>query len=71
MRFVLVNGMSPQRRSVCVMCDRLIAASYLREFGTDLTYCNHNCYVDHCNSATLLLENQARRSAAAATGSTH
>ena len=66
MRFVLVNGTSPQRRSFCVMCDRSIATSYLREIGTHLTYCNHDCYADHCKSAILLLENQARGSAAAA-----
>jgi hypothetical protein len=68
-RFILVNGRSPQRRSFCVMCDQPIATSYLREIGTDLTYCNHNCYVDHCRSATLLLENQARRFTAAASRS--
>jgi hypothetical protein len=49
-----------------VMCDQPITASYLREIGTHLTYCNHDCYVDHCMSAILLLENQARVSAAAA-----
>jgi hypothetical protein len=64
MKFVLVNGRSPQRRSVCVMCDQPIAASYLREIGTHLTYCNHDC-ADHCKSAILLLENQAGGSAAA------
>ena len=66
MRFVLVNGRSPQRRSLCVMCDQPIAASYLLEIGTHLTYCNHDCYEHHCKSAILLLENQARGSAAAA-----
>jgi hypothetical protein len=66
MRFVLVNGRSPQRLSFCVMCDQPIAASYLREIGTHLTYCNRNCYEEHCNGAILLLEHQARRSAAAA-----
>jgi hypothetical protein len=47
------------------MCDQPIAASYLREIGTHLTYCNHDCYVDHCKSAILLLENRARGSAPA------
>jgi hypothetical protein len=65
MRFVVVNGRSPQRRSFCAMCGQPIAASYLREIGTHLTYCNHNCYEDHCKGAILLLENQARGSAAA------
>ena len=66
MRFVLVNGRSPQRQSFCVMCNQPTAASYLREIGTHLTYCNQNCYADHCKSAILLLEHQARGSAAAA-----
>jgi hypothetical protein len=62
MRFILVNGRTPRPRPLCVMCDRPIAAGYLREIGTHLTYCNHNCYADHCKSALLLLENQARAS---------
>jgi len=60
MRFVLVNWRSPRTRSVCVMCDQPIQAGYLREIGTCLTYCNHNCYADHCRSAALLLEGRAR-----------
>jgi hypothetical protein len=48
------------------MCDQPIAASYLREIGTHLTYCDHNCYADHCKSAILLLEDQAREPATAA-----
>ena len=62
MRFVLVNGRLPRRQSFCVMCDQPIGASYLREIGTHLTYCDHNCYEDHCKSAVLLLESQARAS---------
>jgi hypothetical protein len=62
MRFILVNGRTPRPQPRCVMCDRPIAAGYLREIGTHLTYCNHNCYADHCKSAFLLLENQARAS---------
>jgi len=62
MRFVLVNGRTPCRRSLCVMCDQPIAASYLREVGTQLAYCNHDCYADHCHSTILLLEKQSRAS---------
>lgn len=60
MRFVLVNGRSPRPRPSCVMCDQPIEAGYLREIGTCLTYCNHNCYADHCRSAAFLLEGRAR-----------
>jgi hypothetical protein len=60
MRFVLVNGRSPRPRCFCAMCDQPIALSYLREIGTNLTYCSHDCYADHCKSAFLLLESRAR-----------
>ena len=56
MRFVLVNGRSPRSRSICVMCDQPIEAGYLREFGKCLTYCNHNCYADHCRSAARIFD---------------
>jgi hypothetical protein len=65
MRFVLVNGRTPCQRSLCVMCDRPIAAGYLREVGTRLAYCNQDCYADHCKIAVLLLENQSRASGVA------
>ena len=62
MRFVLVNGRTPRPRLFCVKCDRRIEAGYLREIGTQLTYCNHNCYADHCQSAFLVLANRAKAS---------
>jgi hypothetical protein len=58
MRFVLVNGRRPCAKPVCVMCERPISLGYLREIGTHLTYCNHDCYSDHCNSAIRLLESR-------------
>ena len=62
MRFILVNGRTPRPQASCVMCDAPIEKSYLREIGTHLTYCDHDCYADHCQSAFLLLERQARAS---------
>ncbi len=62
MRFVLVNGRSPRPRSGCVMCNQQIEAGYLREVGTNLVYCDHDCYADHCKSAVTLLESKARAS---------
>jgi hypothetical protein len=62
MRFILVNGRTPCARAVCVMCEESISTGYLREIGTHLTYCNHDCYADHCDSAIQLLEKQARAS---------
>jgi hypothetical protein len=35
-------------------------SSYLREIWTHLTYCNHDCYAEHCNSAIRLLESRAK-----------
>jgi hypothetical protein len=57
-----VNGRTPRPEAFCVMCGQPIEKSYLREIGTHLTYCDHNCYADHCQSAFLLLESQARAS---------
>jgi hypothetical protein len=62
MRFVLVNGRTPRPQSCCVMCNHAIGASYLREIGTQLAYCNQDCYADHYESAVALLENQSRAS---------
>jgi hypothetical protein len=62
MRFVLVNGRTPSRQSFCVLCCEPIGTSYLREIGTQLPYCDHHCYADHCKTAVLALENRARAS---------
>jgi hypothetical protein len=46
MEFVLVNGRIPRPQSFCVLCCEPIGESYLREIGTRLCYCNHDCYLD-------------------------
>lgn len=61
-RFIMVNGRTPRPQSFCLMCDQPIGAGYLREIGTHLVYCDHDCYADHCNSAVRLLEHRARAS---------
>jgi hypothetical protein len=58
-RFIMVNGRTPRPRSSCVMCNQPVGASYLREIGTHLIYCDHNCYESHFRSAVMLLENRA------------
>jgi hypothetical protein len=58
MRFILVNGRVPCAHPVCVMCEKPISPGYLREITTHLTYCNHDCYAEHCNSAIRLLESR-------------
>jgi hypothetical protein len=58
MNFVLVNGRTPCKESFCALCKERIGASYLREIGTQLCYCDHDCYADHCNSAVVALANR-------------
>jgi len=62
MKFVLVNGRRPCKQSFCVLCSEPIEARYLREIGTGLFYCDHDCYADHCRSAVMALANFARAS---------
>jgi hypothetical protein len=62
MRFILVKGRTPRPQACCVMCDKPIGTRYLREIGTHLIYCDHDCYAEHCQGAILLLENRARAS---------
>jgi hypothetical protein len=59
MRFVFVNGRTPCPRCLCVMCGKPVRARYLREIGTRLCYCDHDCYADHCQSAVLALTARA------------
>jgi hypothetical protein len=47
---------------LCVTCQESIGASYLREVGTKLVYCDQNCYADHCKSAVLALAKDAKAS---------
>ena len=58
MNFILVNGRTPCKESFCALCGERIGASYLREIGTQLCYCDHDCYADHCNSAVMALANR-------------
>jgi hypothetical protein len=64
-RFVLVNGRTPCRQSFCVRCCEPIGASYLREIGTRLCYCDPKCYAGHGKTPVLALEIHAAASALA------
>jgi hypothetical protein len=59
MKFVLVNDRKPAKQSSCVLCSEPIGTAYLRELGTGLFYCDHDCYADHCKSAAQALANLA------------
>lgn len=65
MRFILVNDRAPFRNASCVLCGGSIGTRYLREIGTRLFYCDHDCYADHCSSAVTALANLAKASLAA------
>jgi hypothetical protein len=65
MRFILVNGRTPCRQSVCALCCKPIGQSYLREIKTRLSYCDHDCYAYHCEGAVSALENHAKATHAA------
>jgi hypothetical protein len=62
MKFVWVNDGTPRKQSSCVLCREPIGRGYLRELGTELLYCGHDCYADHCKSAAQALANLARAS---------
>lgn len=62
MRFVLVNGRAPRPQSFCALCCQPIEKRYVREIATRLSYCNHECYADHCTGAGTVFQNQARAS---------
>jgi hypothetical protein len=62
MEFVLVNGRIPRTESFCALCCEPIGESYLRELTTRLSYCDHTCYVGHCELAVSILKERARAS---------
>jgi hypothetical protein len=59
MRFILVNGRTPFRKTFCLQCCEEITSSYLREIRTLLPYCDYECYA-MCRETGALLERRAR-----------
>jgi hypothetical protein len=47
MRFVLVNGRTPIRATLCLQCCEKIEGGYLRDTATRLPYCDYACYAHH------------------------
>jgi len=62
MKFVIVNGRTPREQTRCALCCQPIGKSYLRELTTQLSYCDHRCYVAHCKIATPAPQKRARAS---------
>ena len=47
MRFILVNGRTPFRKTFCLQCCEEITSSYLREIRTLLPYCDYELSLIH------------------------
>ena len=62
MKFVLVNGRTPDPQSFCALCSESIGESYLRELTTRLSYCDRQCYLGHRKIAVQALQKRARAS---------
>jgi hypothetical protein len=63
MNFVLVNGRTPFRKSLCVLCAVPIDdGGYLRDIRTRLCYCGAECYARQFAKAAMLPEGQAKAS---------
>ena len=62
MKFVLVNGRTPNPQSYCALCCDPIEKSYLRELATGLSYCDHNCYFGDSKIAVPAVEYHVRAS---------
>ena len=54
MRFILVNGRTPFRKTFCLWCCEEISGSYLRDVRTLLPYCGYECYGLHHGAASLI-----------------
>ena len=62
MKFVLVNGRTPNPQTFCALCCDPIGESYVRELATGLSYCDHNCYLGDIKLAVPTLQYHARAS---------
>jgi hypothetical protein len=62
MKFVVVTGRTPRLHSFCAMCRVHIREHYLREIATQQSYCDHECYVEHCKRTIPKLQYHARAS---------
>lgn len=54
MRFILVNGRTPCRKTSCPWCCEEISGGYLRDAWTLLPYCGYECYAIHQDAAPLI-----------------
>lgn len=62
MKFVLVNDRTLKPQTYCALCCEPIGESYLRELGTGLPYCKHDCYLGDTKITLPALQYHARAS---------
>jgi len=60
MRCVLVNGARLKIDTHCSCCRRQISDSYVREIGTRLIYCGHDCYCQAVGAPTVTPQYRAQ-----------
>ena len=51
MKFVLVNGRTPQPLDYCAFCCTPIREGYVRDLASRFAYCRHACWGAHCKAA--------------------
>lgn len=56
MRFIVVNGRTPFRKTFCLWCCEEISAGYLRDVRTLLPYCDYECYTLERDARSFLAE---------------
>ena len=62
MKFVLVNGRTPNPESFCALCCESIGERYLRDLSTRRSYCGHPCYLGHRRLVASAHKQRARAS---------
>ena len=62
MKFILVNGRTPTPPGFCALCCEPIGEKYLREIASHLSYCDRECYVEHCRVPAQARQNRRRAS---------
>ena len=62
MKYILVNGRTPRSQSFFALCCKPIGLYCLHEIETRISYCDDECYAEHCVGAVLVIENNAKAS---------
>jgi hypothetical protein len=55
MKFVLVNDRAPRAPSTCAHCGTPLTMGYLRDLSSQLSYCDHRCYLGRKTTTTPMI----------------